>query len=77
MGQTAVEKAEELVDKYWNVDSDVDSAAYTDKNMAIKCALIAVDEIIDSIDWHDFEYPNNEVIFWNEVINELNKKQEQ
>ena len=62
------DKAIELVNKYLQVyDGKVKEAK--------QCALIAVDEIIDAINWHSFEYPNDEVIFWNEVINELNKQQ--
>jgi hypothetical protein len=38
-----------------------------------KCALIAVDEILQSIDWHEFETPNVEIDFWQEVKNELLK----
>jgi hypothetical protein len=45
---TPKEKAEDIFNKYWLVDSDEDSAPYTDKSMAKKCALIAVDEIINT-----------------------------
>jgi hypothetical protein len=71
---TPKEKAEELFEKYWLVDSDEDSAPYTDKSMAKKCALIAVDEIIncDSYfktidDLRRFDY------FWRAVYVEIEK----
>ena len=40
---------------------------------AKQCALIAVDEILKAIDWHDFETPNNELKNWNEVKDAINK----
>jgi len=66
----AQEKANELVNKflqYTPADKDVEY------EYAIKCALIAVDEILDAIDWHELESPNNEITFWEEVKNEINK----
>jgi len=61
---TPKEKAKDLAmkfDKYGETDN------------AKQCALIEVNEIIDSINWHPLEYPNKEIIFWNEVIEEINK----
>lgn len=66
---TPQEKAKELVDKY----AFVEIAYYTSKFEVKQCAMIAVDEIIDSINWHPLEYPNKEIIFWNEVIEEILK----
>lgn len=40
---------------------------------AKKCALIAVDEIVDAIDWHEYEVPNDQLKFWFEVTRELEK----
>jgi hypothetical protein len=37
------------------------------------CALVAVDEILDAIDWHAFETPNVEIKYWNEVKIEIEK----
>ena len=34
-------------------------------------ALIAVDEILKAIDWHNYEFPNNEYQFWIEVKQEI------
>jgi len=69
---TPEEKAKDLFDKYWNVDSDIDSAAYTDKNMAIKCALIAVDEILDD-DMYDMSEDlfEKRILYWEEVKQEI------
>lgn len=43
-----------------------------DGRKAKNCCLIAVDEIIESIDWHEFETPNKEINFWNDVKKEIN-----
>lgn len=61
---TPKEKAEELIHKYLQVyDGRVIQAK--------QCALIAVDEIIDAIDWHEYEVPNDQLKFWFEVIKEI------
>lgn len=41
--------------------------------LAKQCALIAVDEIIEAIDWHYYETPNNEIQYWEEVKQEIEK----
>ena len=46
--------------RYWN-------------ELAKKSALIAVDEILNAIDWHDFEHPNDEINYWVEVKQEIEK----
>jgi hypothetical protein len=67
---TPKEKAEELVNKYsiwcWN-------EVVCDYEIAKQCALIAVDEILDSItkiNQYDFGTLN---YYWNEVKQELEK----
>ena len=57
------EKAKELYNKFY----------YNDKIQAKQCALIAVDEILLAIDWHEFEYPNDEFEYWHEVKAEIEK----
>jgi hypothetical protein len=42
-------------------------------SIAIKNALVTINEIIQSIDWHEFEMPNNETNYWLEVRKELKK----
>jgi hypothetical protein len=36
-----------------------------------QCALIAVDEILLAIDWHEYEYPNEQFEYWHEVKTEI------
>jgi len=63
---TAKEKATELVEKMYN------SALYVASKYAAKqCALIAVDEILLAIDWHEYEYPNEQFEYWHEVKTEI------
>ena len=62
------EKAKELVDRYDYTLTYVESKA-----KAKQCALIAVDEIIKAIDWHEFESPSNELVFWSIVKKEIIK----
>ena len=69
---TSKEKAQELVDKFthpvrWKMgQEDI-------KQRAKQCALIAVDEIIDAVDWHEFEVPNDVLHYYFEVKREIQK----
>ena len=73
---TPKEKAEELVDKYYNLDDLLyETLSFI---QAKQCALIAVDEIIKNGGTHYIiEYkPNsytNQVWFWQEVKEEIEK----
>jgi hypothetical protein len=77
------EKARELVNKYLNTSIDFPYLDSQDGNCigtgrmthysAVKFALIAVEEIIEAIDWHEFEQPNEEYDYWNEVKKEIEK----
>jgi hypothetical protein len=40
-------------------------------SIAIKNALVAVNEIIQAIDWHEYETPNKELNYWLEVRKEI------
>jgi len=67
---TPKEKAIELVNKYLAILFGKKylykkSEYFTSK----QCALIAVNEIIDAIDWHEFENPDFE--YWQEVKQEI------
>lgn len=62
---TPKEKAIELVDKFTQTNGNA--------FFAKECALIAVDEIIDAIDWHEYEVPNDQLKFWFEVKREIEK----
>jgi uncharacterized protein (DUF169 family) len=64
---TPQEKAKELVEKYYQSNLNY----WFNKNTSKKCAKIAVQEIISAIDWHEFETPNKELEFWNEVLKEI------
>ena len=65
---TPKEKAIELYDKFifpcWECD---------EFDRAKQCALIAVDEIVNAIDWHKFETPNKELEYWRQVKQEIEK----
>lgn len=63
------DKAEELMKQF----DFVYIQNYTSNFEVKQCALICVEEIIKAIDWHDFETPNKELNFWEEVRDELNK----
>ena len=63
---TPQEKAKELVDKF-------DGVGLQMRNEAIACALIAVDEICEAINWHEFEVPNEEFNYWNRVKLEIQR----
>jgi hypothetical protein len=60
------DKAIELVNKFSTV-------GLQQREEGIACAIIAVNEIIQSIDWHEFEMPNNETNYWLEVRKEIQK----
>jgi len=70
------EKANELFNKFYMIllDSDSDKGEECLVSLlAIKCAILCVDEILSAIDWHDFETPNKEVEFWGQVKLEIKK----
>jgi hypothetical protein len=58
------DKAIELVNKFSTV-------GLQQREEGIACAMIAVNEIIDAIDWHEFEMPNNETNYWLMVRKEI------
>jgi hypothetical protein len=37
------------------------------------CAKITVNEIMIAIDWHEFETPNEQLNYWDEVKEEIKK----
>ena len=44
-----------------------------DYKEAVQCAIVTVDEIIDAIDWHEYEVPNDQLKYWFEVKRILEK----
>lgn len=63
---TPKEKALDLVNKF-------DGIGLQMRNEAIACALIAIDEIMKAIDWHEFETPNEVFNYWNRVKLEIQR----
>jgi hypothetical protein len=61
---TPQEKAIELVNKFSTV-------GLQQREEGIACATISVNEIIDAIDWHEYETPNNELNYWLDVRKEI------
>ena len=66
---TPKEKAKELFDKMYSINIDEFISIHASKN----AALIAVDEIAEAIEWHEYETPNKEIRFWIEVKQEIKK----
>jgi hypothetical protein len=58
------DKAIELVNKFSTV-------GLQQREEGIACATIAVNEIIEAIDWHDHETPNKELNYWLDVRKEI------
>jgi hypothetical protein len=73
---TPKDKAKELFDRYKTFVCSNDFYGDYDTSILLsnakRCALIAVDEIIDAIDWHEFETPNKEINYWLDVRKEIN-----
>jgi hypothetical protein len=67
---TPKEKAEELVNKFYNLESEGDKGGWMTFNDAKKCALIAVDEILQM---GIIAYWNMAKEYWEEVKNEIEK----
>ncbi len=73
------EKAEELVNKFENIDIEYNDSIEGNcfmtmtKLNAKQCAIEAVDEIIEAIFWHPLESPNQELEYWQEVKQEIEK----
>ena len=66
---TPKDKAIELYNKY----KFVYIQNYTSKHEVKECALIAVDEIISIVEWYDVRHISNQLKFWIEVKNEIEK----
>ena len=60
---TPKEKAEELHVEYWYLTND--------ERLAKKCALIAVDEILDTLE--EVVYAPKTIDFWQQVKQEIEK----
>ena len=72
---TPKEKALSIVNTYRMILMDEDTDCGYEilcTSIAIKNALVAVNEIIQAIDWHEYEMPNNETNYWLDVRKEIN-----
>jgi len=66
---TPIEKSKELIAIYaGNIGTYQNDLV---RSLAITCATIAVDEVIEAIDWHEFETPNEQIEYWQQVKAEL------
>lgn len=73
---TPKEKAQELVNTYRMILMDEDTDCGNEllcTSIAIKNAVVAVNEIIDAINWHEFETPNKDLNYWLDVRKEIKK----
>ena len=70
---TPKQKADKLCIDFLMKPNTTDIRFYMDKQLAKQCALIAVDEILEAIDWHAYEAPNKEIFFWEQVKTEIEK----
>ena len=68
MTLTPKEKAKELIEKY----QFVEIANYTSMFEVKECALIAVDEIIDALDFNQWQNAN-QINYWQEIKQEIEK----
>lgn len=67
---TPKEKAAQLVEKFIKYCRNLKTKQAMIKS-AKQCALIAVDEILLAIDWHEYEYPNEQFEYWHKVRTEI------
>jgi len=67
--KTTGEYAIDLVTKYFTILPD--NVSMID---IVKCAIIDVENTIAAIDWHEFETPNKELEYYNEVLTILKSK---
>ncbi len=65
------QKAEELVGVFWKAPQYHNEIICTES--AKDCAKIAVNEIIDVLDKEGYDDEDAKIIYWQEVLNELNK----
>lgn len=71
---TPKEKAKELVDKFYNLESEGDYGGWMTSNDAEQCALIAVDEIIDALKFtNDSKWYVEQHQWWQQVKEEIIK----
>ena len=69
--KTPEQKANELIEKYLSLNDNFNKPIITDEQDAVKCAIVAVDEIIKV---NPYSHVGNSTIkFWQSVKTELEK----
>jgi hypothetical protein len=72
--ETAKEKAQQLYNKFYEASDGIGISKYQSKvELAKKSAIIAVDEILDSLNYLPLGDSLNNKDYWQEVKNELNQ----
>lgn len=67
---TPKEKAKKLVDKYKPLSAGF-SGGKMNEEFSKQGALIAVNEIKEAIDWHEYKFPDEEYNYWEQVEKEI------
>ena len=68
---TTKEKAEQLLERFEFEVRDIDGKVSHNKEEAIKCALICIEEIINACEYNYVEVYNTD--WWNKVKQEVKK----
>lgn len=73
MGKTPKEYAKELVDEMYGTTPPRDDnfLLKQDWELSKEHAIIAVERIISAIDWHEFEAPNKQIEYFEQVKTEI------
>ena len=74
---TPKEKALDLMDRFYPYSLVTDMLSNVleghSKTKAKELSQIAIDEICEAINWHEFEVPNEEFNYWNRVKLEIQR----
>lgn len=72
---TPKEKAFQLINRYLDIneEQEFNTPRYLTKEEAVEGALIAVDEIINSVVVTNLSVAENQFLFWEQVKTEINK----
>jgi len=70
---TPKEKAQELIEKYDFALENVSVYFMIRKHFVYNCALIAIDNILNEMNWLQCKTPIKEIKFWLKVKQEINK----
>lgn len=56
-----------MVLSYSTILANKGYASYVDMSLPRECVMTCVTMILNAIDWHEFETPNDEIEYWNNV----------